>query len=223
MKFSKAKHFWTWFRRNLDKYAAPPTESNPETVYHLNELSMHLLAFGRGIGMELSWPAPGMEGNATLIITSFGNRKYFKKIGSLVAQAPKLPGWEIIALQPPQPVDFFIEEDFGECNIDPFNLWFEPPAFYRSETRICLDVYAEVYTSITTEFKHAVYAAVFNVLGEKVYGQEIRVVHVENLLELTKKQRTRLINLQQLPDYVKLRELSTIVINDNGSLEDRDH
>ena len=221
MKITKTKHFWIWFQRHLACYYGFQEIGNPEAAYYWNELSMHLWVFGRGIAAELSWPPPDEEGNATLIITAMGDAKYFKKIERLVAQAPKLPGWDIIALQQPQPVDFFIEEDFGECNIDPFNLWFEPPDVSPSVPRIILYVYAEIYTDITPTFEQAVRAAVFNVLGEKVYGLELRVVHVENLLELSEKERAKLVNLQQLPDYVKLRGLSTIVINDQGTLEKR--
>jgi hypothetical protein len=218
MKISKTKHFWIWFQRHLATYYELRDKEDAEALFNLNELDMHLMVFGRNITMQLGWPSDGKEGNTTMIITARGDAKCFKKIERLVAQAPELPGWNIIALYPPMPVTAFIEKELAELNIDPCNLWFDPPYASASGKRIVLDIYAETYADITPKFVQAVTTVIFNILGEKVYGLEIDYLYVLNLLHLPKNQRTKLVNLQQLPEYVKLQELSKIVINGDGSL-----
>ena len=220
MKISKAKHFWTWFQKNNKTYLELPRGTKEELIYYMRELFAHLISYGKGVGAEIFWGLREEGDTPTVVFTTYGNCRHFRKCETLVAKAPKIPGWNFIALQPPRKVDSFIEEDFGHLNIDPFNLWFEPPGDPGATNRVHLKVYAEMYTEFTEEFEQAVKAVVYNVLGEKVYALEIQSVYLDNLLELSKEERVDLVNLQQLQEYVKLRELSTIVINGRGALED---
>jgi hypothetical protein len=177
---------------------------------------MHLVAYGKNIHVEIFWNDAENAPHPELVFTSYGRAKYFKKINYLVSKAPVMPGWTFTSLQPPVPIDYFMEEDYGHLNIDYFNCWFKPPELLSSEGKYYLDVYAEIYTDITDEHETAIRAAVWNVLGEKVYASELRHIDVNSLFDLTKKQRSALINLQQLPGYIKDRDPSCYVINDKG-------
>lgn len=219
MRFSKPKQFWEWFRRNQETYLHLFKSSKAEALYLMREMTMHLAAYGTRINAELYWEKVEGDIEVVLVFTTYGRARQFRKVERLVAQAPDLPGWRFLDLDPPRPIDFFLDEDYGHLDFDPFNLWFEPPRFFNNQDKCCLDVYVDTYTQISKEYEQAVAGAVYNVLGEKVYGLKIRELNVDRLCELPKRQRSALVNLQQLPQYIQIRDDSCLYVNEWGQVK----
>jgi hypothetical protein len=79
MKFSKAKHFWTWFQKNANTYLELPTKTKEEAMYCMRELFTHLLAYGKGLEVEMFWGDLRGEDSTTLIVTAYGKKRHFRK------------------------------------------------------------------------------------------------------------------------------------------------
>ena len=221
MRFSKPKQFWHWFQRNKDTYRHLPSCKNAESLYLMREMSMHLQAYGRHINAELYWEKVNDQVETVIVFTTYGRARQFRKVERLVAGAPAIPGWRFLALDPPRPIDFFLEEDFDHLDFDPFNLWFEPPEFYDHKDKCHLQVYADIYTPVTDKCIQAVTAAVYNVLGEKVVGLKIRVVEVCRLCELPREERSALVNLQQAAQYIRIGDHSELYIDQYGEVREQ--
>ncbi len=221
MRFSKPKQFWLWFQRNKDTYHHLPACTKTEALYLMREMSMHLQAYGRHINAELYWENTNGQVEIVFVFTTYGRARQFRKVERLVAAAPFIPGWRFLALDPPRPIDFFVDEDFDHLDFEPFELWFEPPEFYDHKDKCCLQVYADIYTPVTDEYSEAVTAAVYNVLGEKVYGLRIRRVEVYRLCELPPQERTTLINLQQAAQYIPISDHSDLYIDQFGEVREQ--
>jgi hypothetical protein len=221
MRFSKPKQFWHWFQRNKDTYHNLPACKNAEALYLMREMSMHLQAYGRHINAELYWEKGNDQVETVMVFTTYGRARQFRKVERLVAAAPTMPGWRFLALDPPRPIDFFLEEHYEHLDFDPFNLWFEPPEFCDHKDKCRLQVYADTYTPITEEYTQAVREAVYNVLGEKVVGLKVREVEVYRLCELPPQERSSLINLQQAPQYIQVRDHSELYIDQFGEVREQ--
>jgi hypothetical protein len=215
MRFSPAKHFWVWFARNSETILQMHLQNKNEFTYWVKEIGAHLRACGRGILFEIAWGKNGAT--PRFILTSNGRKRCFQRIENLVSKTPAIPGWEIIAFQPPQPIDFFIEEEFGHTGIDPYNLWFEP---LGPGDKPVIRVYAERYEPIGWEFEQAAGAVVYNLLGERSATLDIGGVEVERILELPAGKRSRLIKLEELPARLERFKVSSFRINDMGILEE---
>ncbi len=219
MKFSKPKQFWEWFRRNEQQYRKPKFASKKEFIYLVREMVMHLMAWGQTIRVEIYWPNQEGDGQIELVFTTYGRTRHFRKVETLVAKAPALPGWTFLALDPPRPIDFFFDKDFPHLDIDPFNLWFEPPEFYGDSDKTYLQVYVDTYAAITEQHEQAVRAAAYNILGEKVYALRIRDVEVQRLCELSKSQKAQLVNLKHAQQYIQVKELAGLYVSGNGQIK----
>lgn len=221
MRFSKPKQFWHWFQRNKDTYHNLPTSTKAEVLYLMREMSMHLAAYGRHINAELYWENVNGQVETVIVFTTYGRPRQFRKVERLVACAPFIPGWRFLDLDPPRPIDFFLDEQYHHLDFDPFDLWFEPPEWYDLKHKCELQVYADTYTPITEEYTQAVRAAVYNVLGEKVYGLKVREVEVYRLCELPRQERSSLINLQQAPQYIEIGDHSDLYIDQFGEVREQ--
>jgi hypothetical protein len=171
------RHFWEWFRRNHQEYLTLKNKSKKEAAYWLNELNAHLRAYYKFFGFSLEWRR---EQTAVLTITVHGKAMHFKKADALVAKAPDIPGWTIAALEIPRPIDFFLEQQMEDTGIDPRELRF---SFVNDDPD-----YADIivyHPLCTRENKYLIYelakAAVYNLLGERCFGSNIRWMDVTNL------------------------------------------
>lgn len=170
-------HFWDWFSRHTQEYLALKNKPKKEASYWLNELNAHLRAYFKFLGFSLELQ---QEQTATLTITVNGKARHFKKAEDLVAKAPQLPGWTIVALEEPRPVDFLLEQQIQDTGIDPRELCF---SFASDDPHnAVLIVYHPLCTS---QNEHLIYqlasAAVYNLLGERSFGMNIRWLQVANL------------------------------------------
>jgi len=175
-KLSK-RHFWEWFRRHNQEYLALKNKPKKEVAYWLNELNAHLRSYFKFFGFSLELQ---QERRANLTITVNGKAMHFKKVDDLVAKAPEIGGWTIVALEDPRPVDFLLEQQMQATGIDPRELCF---SFAGDDPHnATLIVYHPLCTS---ENEHLIYqlanTATYNLLGERSFGTDIHQLQVANL------------------------------------------
>ena len=114
--------FWTWFAANEARFRKLDGPE-AETEALLDEILDHLHEFSDGLYFEIGGPT---EGPMELIVTAEGDPDFFPQVRDLVAQAPPIPGWQVIAFKPPMGFDFV--NDCSGLETDPRQCWFEPMA-----------------------------------------------------------------------------------------------
>lgn len=207
-------HFWKWFHRYNKEYLALRTKPKKETTYLLNELNAHLRAYYKFFDFSLEWVG---EQSGRLTITVNGKAAHFKKVDDLVAKAPAIPGWTIVALEDPRPIDFLLHQLIEDTGVDPYEFYF---SFDRSGLDdaalvvyhpLCTPQNANLFTEIANR-------AVFNLLGERSFGNDIASLRVANLSCVD---FVDVRELEVLPAYVGLRR-SDMEVNPQGKLVMKD-
>jgi hypothetical protein len=208
-KLSK-RHFWEWFNRNNQEYLNFDNKTKKENRYWLQELNAHLRAYFKFLGFSL---ALNEEGIGRLTISVNGNAKHFKRVDAFVATAPAIPGWIIRALDEPAPIDYTLEKQITSAGIHPAELTFHIP----NEDQDCVDV--TVYHPLCTPFNEhqllgLAYAAIYNVLGERSFGLDVRSVTMMNLSE---SEGATVHPLEELANHIGQRN-SSMMVDHNGTL-----
>lgn len=91
------REFWTWFQAHAHEFRTLPLPAN------------HAKAFWKMLGKyhpDLGWgiqPAESPTEDWRLEISAEGKARLISKVEELVAEAPRLPGWEVAAFRQPQP------------------------------------------------------------------------------------------------------------------------
>ncbi len=203
-------HFWKWFSRHQQEYVDLPKKSKKEAAYWMDEMNAHLRAYFKFLGFTIALPHKG-KATPRLTITVHGKSQHFKKVDDLVKNAPAIPGWTITALEEPKPVDFMLEELIEESGVDPREFYFSLDR--EEQPPVLLTVY---HPLCTPENEMSLYrlanAAIYNLLGERSFGNDINDVQVLNLSTAVAK---NLKELEELPDCIFS---STLVIDGNGNL-----
>lgn len=217
MPYSYPRHFWTWFLHNSDTLLRAHKSTKKEEEYWLREIDTHLRAYTKKLAFSILW---NDNGASRFVITASANPRYFNMAEKLAAKAPSLPGWEIIGLYPvnlmPQKL---LEHIAGEAGLDFHKCWFTLPGERTSGGRAILNVYAEVYTDITAQMCNVISCILNNLLGERTRGIEIDYAVVDSIFNRSAAEKKKeLIPLQELPSYIISRDLSTIIIDEKGSL-----
>ena len=158
------QEFWEWFQANQAAYRFVNEVEDEERMRLVNELGAALkkghpdltfLIGGRGVD------------TVELVISAEGIRVRFPQVEALVAAAPPIEGWEIIAFKPPQEnLDFKLE--FLGIALEPKNVWFVPLRMKDQPELIGLRVgFVEYEEEREKEFMHAIFLLLDIVLGEK--------------------------------------------------------
>lgn len=171
------QHFWQWFKRHNKEFLLLHKKTKKEARYWLNEWNTHLRAYGRYMKFAILWEQE--KNTAILIITSYDNSRFFKKIEAFVARACEIPNWKIQALEPPTEPGFLIEERFGHTGIDEEDFRF----VQGDETEDIICVYHPLYTEERYDiFKQVAAAVLYNILGERAFGLDIGYIEVDNVI-----------------------------------------
>ncbi|NII29153.1 hypothetical protein HB364_29005 [Pseudoflavitalea sp. X16] len=218
MKYAHAHHFWTWFQKYSNLLLALPAMNKKEREYWYREINTHLMACTKNLSFEL---LSSQRRESRLIITTYGKVRYFHLAEAFVAKAPRMPGWQVIALQPPGLLGELLLPFYGRSGIDLTNCWFLPPDHRCIDGRYELSVYAELYTAITTEMNMAVEALAYELLGEKTKGFHISWITIHNLLACTPEEKQRLLRMEQLPAWLHAQGPSAISLHAKGLLQPR--
>jgi len=205
------KHFWNWFQRHHIEFADLIKQPKKHIRYWDYELFVHLRGCSRHFGYIIEKNTPNNTWELT--ITVQGQKAHFKKADALVAAAPAIPGWNISALEKSRDIDFCLEDQMDALGIDPRELYFS----LKTTDTFKKDI--TVYYPLVTKrnyYNIAVFAkqAVYNLLGERLYGNEINSIEAENLSVADKEQ---LYKLETLPEYIGQQD-SGLFIDFGGNL-----
>jgi len=110
--------FWNWFEQNETRLLT--FETDRETI--LDEISEKLSAYREGIVFEISTEA---DGKREFIVSADGLEELFPAVETLVASAPKLERWSIIAFRPRMDNYARFRLDYEGMTIDPSQLWIQ--------------------------------------------------------------------------------------------------
>ena len=113
--------FWEW----MSESSAELLQADGEEV--ADQIEARLREYDARIGVEVSEPAEPRE----MIITAWSQRDAFDAVRELVAAAPALEGWQIIALKPPRGFEFGLNLeglriDANELRFDPLSAQEDP-------------------------------------------------------------------------------------------------
>jgi hypothetical protein len=93
--FNPHKRFWKWFEDNANTLAAVRSAGDPI----LQKLNRELRKVHPGLGFEMG---TGGDGQLEFIVSANGIRSVFPMVEQLVADAPTLTNWKIIAFRQPK-------------------------------------------------------------------------------------------------------------------------
>lgn len=215
-----ADQFWVWFRQHSSLLAQLSQKDNSTFAYWLSELHARLRVYSHQyLYAEMDWPAGG--GVCRLIISAGGALSHFPQVEGLVKRAPALPGWQVVAFQPPQSSVAVIRQRFGDTGIDPHDLWFCPMDLKHTliNNKPFLTVYAKVQTPVTTQFNRAVKAVLMSLLGERVAVLELAGVRVKGYKGVTPCPGKQVLNLRALPSLLPCLDQVGLAVNERGELE----
>lgn len=187
--------FWTWFRSENERYRSIDKAEDGEELLDL--LLEHLHEYDSELFFEVSQPLD--DGSNELIISAEGVRAKFPKVETLVAAAPKLPKWKIIALK--QALGFEFVHVYGELRIDPRKLWFLPLTAKTDPSILGLRIGLYDFNEDSEDkIKNSVWIILDTGLGEKTCADRIR--HLEVVALPKKPEDEGFIELPELPIYL---------------------
>lgn len=111
------KNFWQWFEKNSPRLWA--YEKDEDKI--LDELERELSKVDDGFRFEIG---PIRDGRREITISAGGIARVFPAVKKLVAAAPKLHNWTVVAFRQPKDIkDFKLQFNGVELSKD--DLWFE--------------------------------------------------------------------------------------------------
>lgn len=114
-----ALKFWDWFKTQAPRIAAAGLPT-PDDI--LDDVLEHLHAYCSGLYFEMGGPPD--QAAMELVITAEGNVEHFSAVRALVAAAPVIDGWTVVAFKPPMGFEFSIET--RDVTVDPAECWVLP-------------------------------------------------------------------------------------------------
>lgn len=198
---SREEKFWEWFLKNREKYySVSQMEDLRLKEKLLNEFLDQLHEYSDKLYFEIGrMPDDTQE----LIITAEGDANYFGEVEDLVAHAPKIPNWKIIAFK--QPADSIFVTQYEGLELNPSSMWFMPLDKKSDPTsfglRVCLENYTERHRDL---FLAGVYKVLDTLIGEKSSGADIKYLDVGKCPE--DPESKGLIELVELPAYMSWRK-----------------
>jgi hypothetical protein len=147
--------FWKWFVAHKDEVAAVKRADEPIA----DELAAQLRKIDKDVTFELAVATKDRE----LIVSAGGIRSAFPAVKRLVAAAPTIEGWTIIAFRPRKVADFTVELGDG-TSLAPAALTFR--ALGAAKGKVGIAIYVEGANPVSQQTKTAVYLLLDAALGE---------------------------------------------------------
>jgi hypothetical protein len=110
----RASQFWRWFSSNAERLCSEGSAEAAEAI--LDEVSK----VEERLSVEVSTETHDCE----LIISANRDPGLFGRVEELVAMAPNIPGWTVVALKPARGFEFSLS--FGGASLDASSLYFQP-------------------------------------------------------------------------------------------------
>jgi hypothetical protein len=130
--------FWEWFAEHSDELMAVATAR--EKI--CDALVRQMRKVDRGLMFAFG---PTRDGRREFVVSADGIRSVFPAVQKLVAAAPDLPGWKIIAFRPAADLDSIT---FGDRKMGKDDIWFHA---YSSQGAAAVDLYIRDYTEATAQ------------------------------------------------------------------------
>ena len=188
--------FWSWFQQNERRFRNLEGAEKEEL---LDEVLDHLQMFSEHLWFEIGGPEEACE----LIISAEGRREAFHDVRRLVATAPAMPGWTVIAFKPAQGFDFVTR--YADLTFAPEATWFLPLSLEDDADALGLRVaYAHYEATNEHVFRAATFLMLEAGLGELITAERIQHVEVGPLPSSPEHSGYTL--LTELPNYLALLE-----------------
>jgi hypothetical protein len=163
-ELKKIEDFWSWFNLNNKKYLfLNQIDSEEVKEKLLDDFNIELHKYCENLFFEIGGH---LDQTQELIITAEGNKEYFQKVDDLVASAPKIKDWDIVAFKPPMDKGFIINIEGKE--FDPSKIIFIPLNNKDRPTAIGMHVcYPDYIDKERNLFATGTYLMLDTLLGEK--------------------------------------------------------
>ena len=187
--------FWSWFASSQHFYRSMETAADSGRL--MNEFEEQLHAIDEDLYFEFSEPME--NGGNELVITACGKQDKFDCVRALVAAAPELPGWTIIAFKPA--MGFSFTHDHGDVVLKPSELWFLPLVSKSNPRMLGLRMAVpDLDPTMKDKIIHSLWIVLDTGLGEVVCAERIK--HLEAAMMPTNPANEGFIELNELPDYL---------------------
>ena len=147
--------FWNWFETQKD-------ESYDALIASLNE-RIKQLSLGLSVELDVT------QTPKVLVVTPQGVKHYFTHAYEMVAHAPTVEGWEIVATKPPFGVLEVVEVD--GISIEPSEVTFMPLNAPEHPDDLAIRLYHKAYVAQEGREQNAVIAGLYLLL-DKLLGEE---------------------------------------------------
>jgi hypothetical protein len=185
------KEFWQWFKQEKTLFEMMTDDTYSE---RLNLILQHLHLVSDGLSVEVS---KGFHGVRDIIISAEGDRSKFQIIKNIVAAAPKIQGWTVIAFRQRAKEDFVLR--YKDVKYNSAKMFFQPIIEGDS---LNLIVYADSLRGKDIEaVEHYGLVTMDNVLGEYDCITKVRYFDFRDLREI--KDKSQLIKLSNLPAFIE--------------------
>lgn len=174
--FDTEREFWEWFTANSERLLTSISE-DPIKVVGNDPLNQQLVTVHPSLIFEL--PGEKIDGKVSIVISADGDREAFPAVRSLIAAAPELEDWHLIAFRP-RHKDFEFSLQLGDIKLSPQSV------HYRSEVdkdRIGIHLFLPGYKADIAQFQMAALALLDAVLGEFDVETEIGFLEMQTLGE----------------------------------------
>ena len=109
--------FWKWFGKNQNRF--DHLERDQDIL--MDELGTAVHTYKKGLVFEIG---AKKEDTREFVISADGLENLFPAVSKLVAAAPKLPGWRIIAFRPRMEDYSRFTVEYAGRKFDPKEIWF---------------------------------------------------------------------------------------------------
>lgn len=196
----RAARFWRWFAANEAVYRGLQTQPEAEVAHSLSVLANHLAEYGEGLEPLFGFDAA--SGRHEFIVSAGGMREGFPAARALVAAAPELPGWHVIALKPPHPSPIAITLE-GR-SFDPAAVQFAVVTYPDEPEAFAIRVFHAPYPPAEQDLHQmATFLLLDMLLGERAVAEDVRYISTAPLSDEVPANVLR--PLTALPGVVKAR------------------
>lgn len=179
--------FWAWFQANAPAFADP--EKVPQDKVH--ELGRRLKEIDRGLAFEVAFPP---NADPELAISANGDRRLFDAVRTVVAAAPAIPGWKVVAFRQPNFNPEMMVLELGNEQWDAAKLWARAK---KVGQEIDLVIWAPNYAD-NRMHNDALLLLLDNTIGEELMGSRVRGVAFNRLEDETKPPHAEAVRLGKL-------------------------
>jgi len=188
--------FWRWFQAHRLDFGAVTGTTDPFWAVAITELQR----LDERLWFELSRPD---DDDREFIVTAEGHEEVFPLAESIVARAPKVRGWQFIALKPPMGFDFVTT--YEGIRFDPRTMWFLPLNSSSHSHDLGLRIGVPNYArAIKRQAENAVLVILDTALGERAAALDIQHIEVSALPKSSASENY--IELHELPNYIEWRK-----------------